>query len=220
MAYKLSAIGRGASGVCPKCGQPTNDMFTLKLSDDNGSKQLQLCPSCSKKLYESVQRRNEQEKQRVAVKEAETPVTFATHQRQSDITAPAVDYSGGNSSYTDTSYNNYSNNNQYRNYGEKFCPNCGSRVRPDAVVCVNCGSAIRNEVYDPNVSDKDWVVTLLLYFFLGVLGGHRFYVGKIGTGILYIFTAGLFGIGCLVDLIMILTGKFTDSKGKVIKHKK
>ena len=67
---------------------------------------------------------------------------------------------------------------------------------------------------------KDWLTTFLLCFFLGGLGVHRFYVGKIGTGILYLLTAGLFGIGYLVDFIKILCGKFTDKDGNAIRREK
>ena len=55
--------------------------------------------------------------------------------------------------------------------------------------------------------------SLLLAFFLGGFGIHRFYVGKIGTGILYLLTGGLFGIGWLVDLVKVCTGKFTKKDG-------
>ena len=68
------------------------------------------------------------------------------------------------------------------------------------------------------VSSKDFITTLLLCLLAGGLGIHRYYVGKIGTGILYTLTAGVFGIGILVDLIKIATGKFTDKDGKVIKR--
>ena len=66
-------------------------------------------------------------------------------------------------------------------------------------------------------SEKTGLVTLLLCFFLGYLGMHRFYVGKIGTGLLQLFTLGGFGIWVLIDFIMIILGSFTDKEGKKIK---
>ena len=68
-------------------------------------------------------------------------------------------------------------------------------------------------------SDKDWLVTLLLCWFLGVLGGHRFYVGKIGTGVLQLLTLGGCGIWVLIDLIMVITGNFKDASGNPITNK-
>ena len=70
-----------------------------------------------------------------------------------------------------------------------------------------------------NVSEKDWMVTFLLCLFCGGIGVHRYYVGKIGTGILYTLTLSLFGIGYLIDLIKIVSGKFTDKDGKYIQKK-
>ena len=70
------------------------------------------------------------------------------------------------------------------------------------------------------VSNRSWKTTFWLSFFLGYLGVHRYYVGKIGTGILYNLTFGLFGIGSLVDFIKICCGKFTDKQGNVIVKKK
>ena len=66
-------------------------------------------------------------------------------------------------------------------------------------------------------SEKNYIVMILLCFFLGCLGIHRFYVGKIGTGILMIITLGGLGIWSLIDLIMIIVGKFKDKEGKEIK---
>ena len=63
---------------------------------------------------------------------------------------------------------------------------------------------------------KSWLVTLLLCFFLGAIGVHRFYVGKIGTGILQIVTFGGLGIWVLIDFIMIAIGKFSDQQGQAL----
>jgi TM2 domain-containing membrane protein YozV len=62
-------------------------------------------------------------------------------------------------------------------------------------------------------SSKSKLVAALLCLFLGYLGIHRFYVGKVGTGILWLVTGGIAGIGVIVDFIMILVGSFTDSEG-------
>ena len=68
----------------------------------------------------------------------------------------------------------------------------------------------------PQVGDKGFVPAILLCFFLGALGLHRFYVGKIGTGILMILTLGGLGIWVIIDFVMIVVGKFTDKEGHAL----
>ena len=107
----------------------------------------------------------------------------------------------------------------------KFCEFCGSEVHIDAVMCPKCGRQLeelkteksnRNPqiiinnsnqmnapiVYGTKKCDK-WI-SFLLCLFLGYFGAHKFYEGKSGMGILYIFTFGLLGIGWLIDMIVIL----------------
>ena len=107
----------------------------------------------------------------------------------------------------------------------KYCKFCGSLIHEEAVVCPNCGrqveelrgaeqrTVIHNMGNTQNVQNqtvvmggkaKDKWVAFLLCFLFGIFGAHKFYEGRIGMGILYIFTFGLFGIGWMVDLILIL----------------
>lgn len=68
------------------------------------------------------------------------------------------------------------------------------------------------------ISPKNrWVAALLCWFF-GYLGVHRFYVGKIGTGILYLLTVGFFGIGVFIDFWTIVFGAFRDKDGFKLKQ--
>jgi len=64
-----------------------------------------------------------------------------------------------------------------------------------------------------SATDKRILPAFLLCFFLGVFGVHRFYVGKVGTGIAQLLTFGGLGIWALVDLIIIVCGAFTDDQG-------
>lgn len=66
-------------------------------------------------------------------------------------------------------------------------------------------------------SSKSFVATLILCLLLGTFGVHRFYVGKIGTGIIMLLTFGGLGIWQLIDIIRIAIQKFRDSDGAVIR---
>jgi TM2 domain-containing membrane protein YozV len=72
--------------------------------------------------------------------------------------------------------------------------------------------------YAAPVSPKNRIVALILAIFFGGLGVHRFYVGKVGTGILMLITIGGFGIWWIVDIIMIAVGSFTDKAGFFVKQ--
>jgi TM2 domain-containing membrane protein YozV len=67
-----------------------------------------------------------------------------------------------------------------------------------------------------SVSEKRILPAFLLCFFFGAFGFHRFYVGKIGTGVLQVLTLGGLGIWALVDFVMIIVGAFTDKQGNKI----
>lgn len=74
-----------------------------------------------------------------------------------------------------------------------------------------------SEVEADKISEKEQMPTLLLCLFLGIVGGHRFYVGKVGTGVLWLFTGGFFAVGALFDLYKIIVGSFEDKEGNEIK---
>lgn len=103
-----------------------------------------------------------------------------------------------------------------------YCSNCGAQVNENAVVCIKCGCAVngglRRDEVDPNKSDKDWLTTLLLCFFLGGFGIHRFYTGHMGTAIIQLLTCGGCGIWALIDFITIAMGSFKDDQGKTVKN--
>ena len=112
----------------------------------------------------------------------------------------------------------------------KFCKHCGAKIPEAAVICTHCGCqveemknqeqpsiVINNANTSSNVNTnnnmnpamfgvraKNKWVAFLLCFFLGYLGAHKFYEGRVGAGILYLLTVGVFGIGWLVDCIVLL----------------
>src|SRR5437588_11019899 len=63
---------------------------------------------------------------------------------------------------------------------------------------------------------KNWLATVLLCQFLGTLGVHRFYTGRVVSGIFQLLTFGGFGIWTLIDLIMIYTDSFKDDMGLLL----
>jgi hypothetical protein len=97
-----------------------------------------------------------------------------------------------------------------------YCRGCAKEIHETAMTCPHCGATQGMAKANDGISNKDFLATMLLCLFVGVFGAHRFYVGKVGTAILQLFTFGGFGIWTLIDFIVILTGNFKDSEGKKI----
>lgn len=117
-------------------------------------------------------------------------------------------------------------NNPSAQENTKFCKHCGAKIPAAAIVCTHCGCQVEEMKHgeQPNIvinnantntntnvhpgmyglRMKNKWVAFLLCFFLGYLGVHKFYEGRVGMGILYLLTFGLFGIGWLIDCIALL----------------
>lgn len=103
-----------------------------------------------------------------------------------------------------------------------YCRECGKQISDSAPACPHCGcltGVTSSQPFDPNRSKSDWLVTLLLCFFLGCFGIHSFYTGKTGIGVAQLLTCGGCGIWALIDFIMILVGSYHDSEGKLVSNK-
>ncbi|PWY55438.1 DUF4864 domain-containing protein [Legionella qingyii] len=108
----------------------------------------------------------------------------------------------------------------------KFCKHCGNNLTQDAQFCSKCGASIEadssfSQTQKPYTgkesSQKSPILVLILGLFLGVLGIHRIYVGKITTGLLMLLTVGGLGIWYLIDLLLLVTNKFEDKNGNLIQ---
>lgn len=77
----------------------------------------------------------------------------------------------------------------------------------------NVGYVVRGVACSP----KSKKLTLILAIALGFFGIHRFYVGKVGSGIVWLFTGGGFFFGYIYDIIKVLSGTFKDGNGLPVK---
>lgn len=86
---------------------------------------------------------------------------------------------------------------------------CGQSTQNRPERCPHCGTLLPR-------SQKNWNMTMLLCLFLGYFGVHRFYTGRIVSGIFQLLTLGAFGYWTLVDFIIIMLGRFKDGDGNPI----
>jgi TM2 domain-containing membrane protein YozV len=108
--------------------------------------------------------------------------------------------------------------------GTSFCHGCGAPTTPLTEICVKCGVRVAKAGVAADVSSKSRLAVTLLSilpaFFTGgfINGIHRFYLGKIGTGIAMLLTLGGLWIWTLIDFIYAVSGNMKDKEGKVIKN--
>ena len=85
------------------------------------------------------------------------------------------------------------------------------------MLCENCGKEIEESDLTDNSEkngERNWFITLILSWFAGVLGLHRFYTGYVGIGIAQALTCGGLGIWSFIDFILICTGEYKTKEGK------
>ncbi len=101
---------------------------------------------------------------------------------------------------------------------EKYCFECGNIINAKAEICPKCGVRQPGMPTGEVVKDNRWLVCLLLCWFTGIFGVHRFYTGHTTTGVVQLLTLGGCGIWTLIDFIIIATGNFKDANGNIIKN--
>ncbi len=114
-----------------------------------------------------------------------------------------------------------------------FCSKCGKEIFDEAVICPHCGTQVKSlTVNISTTNNKSFVSALLLFFFFGYLGAHRFYLGHVGTGILIpilivsipfflplsLCNIPIVLIWLLVDLIRLCTGSLKAADGSQLVH--
>lgn len=98
------------------------------------------------------------------------------------------------------------------NIAKKQCPYCGREIPVNAQKCCHCG-----EWLSQTSKPKSFKRTILLSYFLGLFGGHRFYTGYIGIGFIQLCTFGGLGVWALIDLVSISLNKYKDKSGKELQ---
>jgi len=98
-----------------------------------------------------------------------------------------------------------------------FCKDCGKKLSINAITCPECGNPSKDTNLNSQSEPNRFITTVLLCWFVGVFGVHRFYTGHTTIGIIQLITFGGCGIWTLIDFIIIISGGFKDSDGNPIK---
>lgn len=109
-----------------------------------------------------------------------------------------------------------------KNENEKFCTECGALINIKAEICPKCGVRQASLIVPASAEVVDqrnrWITCLLLCWFLGVFGVHRFYTGFTALGVIQLLTLGGCGIWTLIDFIIIASGNYKDAQGNPIRN--
>jgi len=103
-----------------------------------------------------------------------------------------------------------------RQDNQKYCFNCGTIIDSRAQNCPSCGVYQPDTIQNRSINAK-WLIAFLLCLIFGMFGIHRFYLNRIGSGILMLITFGGLGIWYVIDLIVMIVGGFRDGEGNFVK---
>jgi TM2 domain-containing membrane protein YozV len=105
---------------------------------------------------------------------------------------------------------------------EKYCTECGEMINIKAEICPKCGvrQTMQSTLIISEITEQrnKWITCLLLCWFLGAFGVHRFYTGHTVLGVIQLLTLGGCGIWTIIDFIIIVSGNFKDAEGNPIKN--
>ena len=122
---------------------------------------------------------------------------------------------------------------------DKLCKWCGEELKQPEGICPKCDvedngnkaigkrrseikanndpfNVVVNNALGPKGEGYDWFITLLLCFFVGFLGVHRFYTGSMLLGVGQLLTFGGCGLWTMVDFALILMNTYKDGNGRLL----
>lgn len=211
---KRSTAMTSQYSYCPNCNQ---DLSNIDLSELNG-----FCPYCGAQVSVQMPPQQQEPVQQVPVQQtAQQQAPYQQQPAQQAAPQQQQTYPDANAAPQQPGYpgatpsaQSYPGNAQNAQYSQQSVPpNQGYQYTPG-----NAPYPSTAPVAEVVISRKDKLAALLLCIFAGTWGIHRFYVGKIGTGVLWLLTCGCLGIGWLVDIILIASDNFKDKEGALVSR--